>query len=403
MINKNRRSLLMLGGGLVGSSLLGCSDTPTQQQYNQSDIDGLTRQQALESENSGQSRYGMHRYRGYSGLEKLQWFGLDPQQNLILEDDSLPAAIDMHCHLGMSILFEPKLDLNQLTPRTQHLLDCDGTEPPCELDLDVYINANFSSDQLKGLRSTIATQGLWGNDFARSQTIPNLIREMDSMRVSKAAILPIKLGLPFGDNLTENWRKAIEQSPSSDRFIKGCSVHHEDGDKLQQLEMFAQQGLRILKLHPTVQKFYPNDDSLMEVYELAQQLGMIIFFHGGRAGIEPESSHRYAMPRHYERALANFPNLPFILGHGGARDGEAMLQLALKYENAWLGTHGQGITHLDKMIAATEGRRLLFGTDWPFYHIGASLAKVLITTDSPSRAALREAVLRGNAEQLLAS
>ena len=75
----------------------------------------------------------------------------------------------------------------------------------------------------------------------------------------------------------------------------------------------------------------------MELYAEAQTLGLVVFFHGGRAGIEPESSHRYALPRHYEAALAEFPNLQFILGHAGARDSKAMIALAARYDNAWLG------------------------------------------------------------------
>jgi hypothetical protein len=150
-----------------------------------------------------------------------------------------------------------------------------------------------------------------------------------------------------------------------------------------------------------MQRFYPDADEAMEVYEAADRLGLIIFFHGGRAGIEPESSHPYAMPRHYEGALSAFPNLNFVIGHGGARDGKAMLDLALRYENAWLGIHGQGVTHLDHMIRRSGGERLLFGTDWPFYHLAATLAKVLIVTDDPGRNEIRHAILRGNAERLL--
>ena len=44
--------------------------------------------------------------------------------------------------------------------------------------------------------------------------------------------------------------------------------------------------------------------------------------------------------------------------------------------------------------------RLLFGTDWPFYHLGASLAKVLITTATPERKTLRQKILRDNAIRL---
>ncbi len=127
----------------------------------------------------------------------------------------------------------------------------------------------------------------------------------------------------------------------------------------------------------------------------------MFFSPGARAGIHPQPRPRYALPRHYEAVLADFPDLPVVLGHAGARDGEQMLELATRYDNAWLGTHGQGLTALDKMITATGGERLLFGTDWPFYHIGMSLAKVLICTENKHRAQ-RTRILRDNAAQLLA-
>ena len=149
---------------------------------------------------------------------------------------------------------------------------------------------------------------------------------------------------------------------------------------------------------------HPDDPATWELVKrlfIGLPVGLIIFDHGGRAGIEPESRHRYAMPRHYEGALSSFPNLPFVFGHSGARDGDAMLELGLRYDNAWFGIHGQGVTHLDKMIRRTGGERMLFGTDWPFYHLAATLAKVLIVTNDSDRSEIRHAILRGNAERLL--
>jgi len=99
--------------------------------------------------------------------------------------------------------------------------------------------------------------------------------------------------------------------------------------------------------------------------------------------------------------LQNFPEVNFILGHAGARDVDAMVQLMLAHDNAWLGTHGQGISKLDQIIDQTKGKRILFGTDWPFYHLGSSLAKALIVTESSARADQRYALLRGNALTLL--
>jgi hypothetical protein len=393
---------MLLGGAAAGLPLGGCSG-PDADRYTEADAARLAEQRRREREASGRGPFGVQRYRGYRGLAELPWFELGDAGVLRMVDDGVPRAIDMHCHLGISVLFEPELDLLARTDRVRHLLDCDATLPGCELDLDVYINGNFTEDDLSTLRRQTLAQGLWGSPFAETHTIPNLLAEMDATGVERSTILPIALGLPFGDDLAGKWGDAIVAADATERLMMGASVHPRDERKIERLEAFARAGRRVVKMHPTVQAFYPDEPDAMEIYEAADRLGMIVFFHGGRAGIEPESRQPYALPRHYEGALATFPRLPFVLGHGGARDRDAMVDLALRHENAWLGIHGQGVTALDGMIRRTDGERMLFGTDWPWYHLAATLAKVLIVTEGAERQDVRHAILRGNAERLLAS
>ena len=397
---RNRRQFLVgSSAAALGLTLPGC-DSPPPERYAQADIELLARQRALEEQTRGRGPYGRHVYPGYRGLAQLPWFDLDANGALRCTDEEVPYSIDVHCHLGMSVLFRPHLDLLATTPRVKHLLDCDGSTPACPLDLDTYINGNFSRQALDYLTTGTLAQGLWGSESAKTQTIPNLLREMDAMRVQHAMLLPIKLGLPFGDQLFEDWYAAVNTARQGQRLHVGFSTHPHTDDAVVNMRRGAARGGRIIKLHPTVQRFYPDEPALMDLYAEAQTLGLVVFFHGGRAGIEPESSHRYALPRHYEAALAEFPNLQFILGHAGARDSKAMIALAARYDNAWLGIHGQSLTMLEAMIQSTNVDRLLFGTDWPFYHLGASLAKVLITTATPERKHIRQKILRDNAIRL---
>lgn len=398
--HRSRRQFL-LGSGVTacGLGLSGCDPVPAKR-YNEADIVTLARQRTSEKARSGKGPYGSQIYSGYRGLAKLPWFELDKDGNLYCNDDDVPYSIDVHCHLGMSVLFRPHLDLLAATSRVKHLLDCDATDPGCPLDLDIYINGNFSDQALDDLTMSTIAQGVWGSPFTKTQTIPNLLREMESMRVQQAMLLPIKLGLPFGDQLEQDWFAAVNAAAAEQDLHVGLSVYPGDATAVTQMRQAAARGGRIIKLHPTVQRFYPDEPALMALYAEAQALGLVVFFHGGRAGIEPESSHQFAMPRHYEAALAEYPNLQFILGHAGARDSEAMIALARRYDNAWLGIHGQSVTMLETMIQSTDSDRLLFGTDWPFYHLGASLAKVLITTEVSSRRTLRQKILRDNALRL---
>lgn len=395
-----RRRFIQAVAASAPVALQACGAEPEPGRYTAEDIELLSQQRSDEAARSGRGPYGRQVYRGYRGLAELPWFELNDDGVLHCVDDSVPRAVDVHAHFGISVFLAPEVDLHATPPRVRHLLDCDATDPGCDLDLDIYINGNFDAAALKALQRSTLAQGLWGSGFAKTQTLPALLAEMDSMRVQHAFVLPIKTGLPWGDDLTERWYAAIEQAGAHARLSAGLSVHPLDADCIAQMQAHAAAGMRMMKLHPTVQQFYPDDPVLMPLYEEAQRLGLVIFFHGGRAGIEPESRHRYAMPRHYEAALANFPQLQFVLGHAGARDNEAMLQLAMRYDNAWLGIHGQGVSRLEEMIQRTGGERLLFGSDWPFYHLAPSLAKVLLCTRGPQRQGIRRQILRENALRL---
>ena len=398
-ILSRREFLASSAAGIASLALAGCGGETDPERYTLADIARLARQWEAERVRSGRGPFGPQRYRGYRGLAELPWFELDPDGQLRCVADDLPPAIDIHCHLGMSLFLAPEVDLQADTERVAHLLDCDAQKPGCDLDLDVYINANFSDDDLWELRKGALAQLTWGSAAAATQTIPNLLAEMDATQVGEALILPIAFGLPFGDDLCERWMAAIDQAGAGDRLLRGASVNPRDPERIAKLERYAAAGARAVKLHPTMQRFYPDDPDVMEVYQACERLGLVVFFHAGRAGIEPEATHRYALPRHFEGALSSFPKLDFVLGHSGARDVAAALPLALRYPNAWLGIHGQGVTTLREMLDATGAERMLYGTDWPFYHLAATMAKVLIATEGRSEE--RDAVLRGNALRLL--
>ncbi|MGI9590873.1 MAG: amidohydrolase family protein [Myxococcota bacterium] len=385
------RLLLAVGAG----ALPGCGRSD---RYDEQDAASLREQKQRERERSGRGPLGPQRYRGYRGLAELPWFELDEQGRLRCVAEDLPPAIDVHAHLGIALLFAPELDLQARTPRVQHLLDCDR-DGGCTLDLDVYINANFSEAGLAELRRETTAQLLWGSRAATTHTIPNLIDEMDACRVGQAVLHPITFGLPLGDDLNERWHEAVTASGLGERLILGTSVHPRDDARIEKLRRAAAGGARIVKLHPAMQRFFPDDPEAMDVYAECEKLGLVVFFHAGRAGIEPERLHPYTMLRNYEPMLERFPEVDFVFGHAGARDGVDAVELAARHANVWMDLHGQGVTVIAEMVDRLGGDQLLYGTDWPWYPLAVTLAKVLLVTDG--RTDVRDAILRGNAERLL--
>lgn len=385
--------------GLAASPALllpGCRDSA---RYTEADARALDAQRQREIAQSGSGPLGVQRYAGYRGLAELPYFELDESGTLRCTVIDLPPVLDIHAHLGMSLLLAPQLDLLARSERVEHMLDCDAEKPGCPLDLDVYINANFRPADLRSLQWNVLAQLLWGSRKAATQTIPNLIDEMDATCIAQAMILPIAFGLPFGDDLTERFMSAIERADVGDRLLPGASVHASDPHAVEKLHRYAAAGARIVKLHPAGARFFPDADEMFPIYRACGELGLPVIFHGGRAGIEPEYAHQFTLIRHYEGALRAFPEVQFVLGHAGARDVEDAIALAARYSNVWLGIHGQGVTMLSRLIEEIGPDRLLFGSDWPFYHLAATLAKVLLVTEG--RPDIRHALLRGNAARLL--
>jgi predicted TIM-barrel fold metal-dependent hydrolase len=392
-LDRRRFNRLLLSAPAL--ALPGCGDPP---RYTEEDAARLEAHWLEEAARSGQGPDGPQRYRGYRGLAELPWFELDERGRLRCIVEDLPPVFDVHAHFGMSLLLAPEIDLHARTERVRHLLDCDAEDPGCGLDLDVYINTNFTRGDLWRLRLGVLGQLTWGSGAAATQTIPNLLAEMDATGVQQALVLPITFGLPFGDDLTERWMGAIEEAQAGERLIPGASVYPRDPERIDRLRRYAARGARAVKVHPAVQRFFPDESEAMEIYEECGRLGLPVVFHAGRAGIEPASRHPYTLMRYYEPMLKRFPEVRFVLGHAGARDVADAIPLAERYPNVWLGLHGQGVTTLREIVKRVDNRRLLFGTDWPFYHLAATLAKVLMITEG--RPDLRYAILRGNADRL---
>jgi predicted TIM-barrel fold metal-dependent hydrolase len=102
---------------------------------------------------------------------------------------------------------------------------------------------------------------------------------------------------------------------------------------------------------------------------------------------------------YYEPPLRDFPDVQFVFGHAGARDWEEAMVLCRRYRNCWLEIEGQGVYELERIIATAGSERLLFGSDYPFYPLAATLVRVLVATEG--KPDTRRAIFGLNGARLL--
>lgn len=332
------------------------------------------------------------RFECLADLARLPYFTLEESptgERLVLADRALGPTIDVHTHLALSYLFPNRVDLGKEWPETEHYLP--KTQP---IELDVYINKNFSPEQLAALEHDLVWMSTTERGMRRTHTLPNLAREMRELAVSQSVLLPIDY--PVFSKNAENW---LEASKGRGDFVCFGSVHPFRPGLEKRLDRQIAMGARGIKVHPAVQLVGPEHPKAMRIYQLAAARKLPVLFHCGPVGIDKPSGRRLTQVYRYEKPIAETPDCTFVLGHSGALQWEEALGLAQRYPNVWLETSSQALSAVKRILAEAPQDRILYGSDWPFYHQAIGLAKLFLATEGND--ALRAAVTHGNARRLL--
>jgi predicted TIM-barrel fold metal-dependent hydrolase len=226
-----------------------------------------------------------------------------------------------------------------------------------------------------------------------THTLPNLIRSMTDVGVTQSVLLPIDF--PFWSKNSERW---LALTAGKGEVVCFGSVHPLSRNLRDKVQKLAAMGARGLKYHPAVQLVGPDAPRAMKLFRACAEFGLPVLFHCGPVDIETRLGRRLSQVRRYEKAIAENPDVDFVLGHSGALQMEEALAFASKYPNVYYEVASQSLPAVERLVDALPEGRLMTGSDWPFYHPATSIAKVLLATERAPKA--RRAVLYENAARL---
>jgi hypothetical protein len=115
-------------------------------------------------------------------------------------------------------------------------------------------------------------------------------------------------------------QKYAKEDPK--RLIPCGSLHPRHSRNIMaDIEEIVRLGLRLIKIHPPHQLFYPNDylkgmKELELLYRAAESNGIPVMFHTGTS-IFPGARNKYGDPIHIDDVAVDFPQLKIVLAHGG--------------------------------------------------------------------------------------
>jgi hypothetical protein len=133
------------------------------------------------------------------------------------------------------------------------------------------------------------------------------------------------------------------------------------------LAHYVELGCRGLKLYPSYQFFYPNDNMLYPLYARAEELQIPVMFHTG-SSVFRGTRVKYADPVYLDDIAVDFPDLVILAVHSGRGLWyEQAFFLAQLHRNVYLEISGLPLQNLLQYFPRLEkiADKIVFGSDWP--------------------------------------
>lgn len=217
-----------------------------------------------------------------------------------------------------------------------------------------------------------------------------LLGLMDEADVAMSVVCSVDRYLAV-DNQEGNDLLIAASSQHPDRIVGMASANPWFGERaVTELCRALDAGLLGVMLHPVYQGFRLSDPIVDPLLEVAQEFDVPVYAPTGTAVISE--------PFHIAELARRFPNVQFIMGHGGASDYylDAVRAVELT-ENLWLESSRNGPGNYQLFEARGQLEKTVFGSAAPEY-IPAVEADII--RDTVSDAKILKGIFETNIKQL---
>lgn len=219
-----------------------------------------------------------------------------------------------------------------------------------------------------------------------------LIAEMNDAGVARSVLLFPDFGValpncPNPEIAIDEHIAICKKYPGRFHLFVGIDPRREGA--LARFSRYAQSGdIDGLKLYPPC-GYSPSDRMLYPFYALCADLGLPVLFHSGPTS--PVLDNRWADPICVDRAAMDFPEVDFIIGHGGINYTETASLLCAYRPNIYLDFSafpctlhpGGWCEQLAKLFRQSINHKIIFGTDWPVTRKPGGLAPLMTELLAP--------------------
>jgi predicted TIM-barrel fold metal-dependent hydrolase len=176
---------------------------------------------------------------------------------------------------------------------------------------------------------------------------------------------------------------AAERSPHLTPLIASDPTVLGGGAGAEQLRAAAERGAKGTKIHPVLQGFHPSDPRLDDLYTACEEGGLTVLSHSGTT----RGSRQLSNPFAFAAVLDEHPGLHLVLAHLGGASWPEIAEFAAAYPSvsfdlceiiAWTGApNAPSRDQLGRLIRDIGSDRVLFGTDFPWYELEATIDQLM--------------------------
>jgi hypothetical protein len=151
----------------------------------------------------------------------------------------------------------------------------------------------------------------------------------------------------------------------------------------EHLRAAAARGAKGTKVHPVLQGFHPSDPRLNAVYATCEEEGLTVLSHSGTT----RGSRQLSNPFAFSAVLDEHKDLHLVLAHLGGASWHEIAEFASAYPSvsfdlceiiAWTGSpNAPSRDQLGRLIRDIGSDRVLFGTDFPWYELDATIDQLM--------------------------
>jgi predicted TIM-barrel fold metal-dependent hydrolase len=214
--------------------------------------------------------------------------------------------------------------------------------------------------------------------------LENLQREMRRNRIDIALVLTSYKVVP-GRPPTREVVAATRDLPNI-FVVAGISYSTFSLEVVTELREFLKEGsIRGLKLYPGYEPYFPSDDRIRPVYELAAEFKVPVMIHSGDT-YSPSGKVKYSHPLQVDEVAVDHPEVNFVICHLGNPWIRDCMEVVYKNKNVYTDTSGLVLGGFndrfesfmrkqfqEMLLYGVNPAKVLYGTDWPISSIESYL------------------------------